>query len=75
MRLRPIFADAPYSDKGIECRIPRFTIYNWGHEKAGPKKAHLAALVAVCGIGKREALKKLAELEQQAAKKGPGRKR
>jgi len=49
------------------------TIYNWEHEKARPRKAQLAALVAVRGIGKREALKKLAELE--AGKKRPRRKR
>ena len=61
---RPVFADAPYSDKGIECKMPSFTIYNWEHEKVRPQKAQLAGLVAVRGIGKREALKKLAELTQ-----------
>ena len=48
------------------------TIYNWEHEKARPRKAQLAALVAVSGIGKREALLKLAEL---TPKKGRGKKR
>ena len=71
----PFFVDAPYFDKGIKCKMPRITIYNWEHEKARPRKAQLADLVAVRGIGKREALKKLAELEQQTAKKGTGKKR
>ena len=44
--------------------VSGITIYNWEHEKARPQKAQLAALVAVRGIGKSEALKKLAELEQ-----------
>jgi len=44
--------------------MPSFTIYNWEHEKVRPQKAQLAGLVAVRGIGKREALKKLAELTQ-----------
>jgi DNA-binding transcriptional regulator YiaG len=38
------------------------TIYNWEHEKARPRKAQLTALAAVRGIGKKEALKRLAEL-------------
>lgn len=42
--------------------VSPLTIYNWEHEKARPRKAQLAALVAVRGIGKREALLKLAEL-------------
>ena len=54
--------------------VSGLTIYNWEHEKARPRKAQLAALVAVRGIGKREALRKLAELEQQAAKKRPAAK-
>jgi hypothetical protein len=46
--------------------------HNWEHEKARPRRAQLAALVAVRGVGKREALKKLAEL--QATKKRGRRK-
>ena len=42
--------------------VSGITIYNWEHEKARPQKAQLAALVAVRGIGKREALKKLVKL-------------
>ena len=63
------------ADYGKLVGVSGITIYNWEHEKATPRKAQLAALVAARGIGKREALKKLAELEQQTAKKGPGKKR
>ncbi len=52
--------------------VSGLTIYSWEHEKARPRKATLAALVAVRGIGKREALTKLAELK--AAKKRPRRR-
>ena len=43
--------------------VSNLTIYNWEHGKARPRAAQLAALVAVRGIGKREALAKLDELE------------
>ena len=52
--------------------VSGLTIFNWEHEKARPRKAQLAALVAVRGIGKREALLKLAEL---TPKKGRGKRR
>jgi DNA-binding transcriptional regulator YiaG len=60
------------ADYGKLVGVSGLTIYNWEHEKARPRKAQLAALVAVRGVGKREALKKLAELE--AAKKRPRRR-
>lgn len=41
--------------------VSGLTIYNWEHGKARPRKAQLEALVAVRGIGKREALIRLAE--------------
>jgi len=50
------------ADYGKLVGVSGLTIYNWEQEKARPRKAQLAALVAVRGIGKREALKKLAEL-------------
>jgi DNA-binding transcriptional regulator YiaG len=50
------------ADYGKLVGVSGLTIYNWEHEKARPRKAQLAALVAVRGIGKREALIKLAEL-------------
>ena len=52
--------------------VSEMTIYNWEHGKSRPQKAQLAALVAVRGIGKREALAKLELLkakEKKAASK------
>jgi DNA-binding transcriptional regulator YiaG len=63
------------ADYGRLIGVSGLTIYNWEHDKARPRKAQLAALVAVRGIGKREALKKLAELDEQAAKKRLGKAR
>ena len=60
------------ADYGKLVGVSGLTIYNWEHEKSRPRKAQLAALVAVRGIGKREALTRLAELE--AAKKRPRRR-
>jgi len=51
------------ADYGKLVGVSGLTIYNWEHEKARPRKAQLATLVAVRGIGKREALLKLAELQ------------
>jgi len=59
------------ADYGKLVGVSGLTIYNWEHDKARPRKAQLAALVAVRGIGKREALLKLAELG--TAKKKPRR--
>ena len=57
--------------------VSGLTIYNWEQEKSRPRKEQLAALVAVRGIGKREALAKLelikAKEEKAAAK--PKRKK
>lgn len=47
--------------------VSALTVYSWEAGKTKPRKAQLAALVAVRGIGKREAAKRLEEL---AAKKG-----
>ena len=60
------------ADYGKLVGVSGLTIYNWEHEKSRPRQAQLAALVAVRGIGKREALMKLAEL---TAKKGRGKRR
>ena len=43
------------ADYGKLVGVSGLTIYNWEHEKARPRKAQLATLVAVRGIGKREA--------------------
>ena len=58
-------------DYGKLVGVSPLTIYSWEHGSTKPRQAQLAALVAVRGIGKREALKKLAEL---TAKKKPRRK-
>jgi DNA-binding transcriptional regulator YiaG len=50
------------ADYGKLLGVSGLTIYNWEHEKARPRKAQFAALVAARGMGKREALAKLAEL-------------
>jgi len=50
--------------------VSALTVYNWEHGKSRPRKEQLAALAAVRGIGKREALAKLELLkakEQRAA--------
>lgn len=45
--------------------VSPITIYNWEHGKSRPQKAQLSALVAIRGIGKREALSKLKLLETE----------
>ena len=54
-------------DYGKLVGVSGLTIYNWEHGKSRPRKAQLAALIAVRGIGKREALKRLEALQEQAA--------
>ena len=52
--------------------VSPLTIYNWEHGKSRPRAEQFAALVAVRGIGKREALTKLELLkakEERAAAK------
>jgi len=52
--------------------VSALTIYNWEQEKSRPRKEQLASLVAVRGIGKREALARLELLraeEEKAARK------
>jgi DNA-binding transcriptional regulator YiaG len=41
--------------------VSPLTVYNWEHGKSRPRKEQLAQLVAVRGIGKREALRRLEE--------------
>jgi len=45
--------------------VSPLTIYNWESGKTRPRKEQLAALVAVRGIGKREALKRLELLTEE----------
>jgi DNA-binding transcriptional regulator YiaG len=51
--------------------VSALTIYSWESGKPKPRKAQFDALVAVRGIGKREAMKKLEEMK---VKKGRGKK-
>ncbi|OHB77936.1 MAG: hypothetical protein A2W31_16450 [Planctomycetes bacterium RBG_16_64_10] len=60
--------------------VSPLTIYNWEQGKSRPQKAQLTALVAIRGIGKREALAKLGLLEAEgrravAQTKTAGRKK
>ena len=48
--------------------VSSLTIYNWEKGKSRPRKEQLAALVAVRGIGKREAVAKLELLRVEAEK-------
>ena len=57
------------ADYGKLIGVSGLTVYNWEHGATKPRQAQLASLVAVRGIGKREAILKLAELG--AAKKAP----
>jgi DNA-binding transcriptional regulator YiaG len=50
------------ADYGKLVGVSGLTIYNWEHGTSRPRKAQRDSLVAVRGIGKREALAKVAEL-------------
>jgi DNA-binding transcriptional regulator YiaG len=54
--------DLSAADYGKLVGVSPLTIYSWEHGNSRPRKAQLAALIAVRGIGKREALLKLADL-------------
>lgn len=49
-------------DYGKLVGVSALTIYHWEQGKSRPRKAQLARLVAIRGIGKREALARLAAL-------------
>ncbi len=55
--------------------VSPLTIYNWELGKSRPRKEQLAALVAIRGIGKREALAKLELLEANASRTAPAPQR
>jgi DNA-binding transcriptional regulator YiaG len=57
------------ADYGKLVGVSGLTIYNWEHEKARPRKTQLAALVAARGMGKREAVAKLAEVATTGKKR------
>ncbi|MGO8688799.1 MAG: helix-turn-helix domain-containing protein [Thermoguttaceae bacterium] len=48
--------------------VSGLTIYHWEHGQARPRKERLSALVAIRGLGRREALAKLALLKAGAKK-------
>jgi len=54
-------------DYGKLVGVSPLTIYNWEQGKSRPQKAQLASLVAVRGIGKREALARLELLNAEDA--------
>ncbi len=54
--------------------VSTLTVYNWEQGKSRPRKEQLASLVALRGIGKREAQAKLDLLKNGAAKTGRRRK-
>ena len=50
--------------------VSGLSIYNWEQAKARPRESSIAALVAVRGIGKREAAKRLGDAAKPKPKKG-----
>jgi DNA-binding transcriptional regulator YiaG len=61
-------------DYGKLVGVSGLTIYSWESGKSRPRKAQLAGFLAVRGIGKREAIAKLAEIEGQTTKQRGRRK-
>ena len=56
--------------------VSGLTIYNWEHGKARPRQKQLTRLVAVRGLGRREAVKKLEMLKAESKKvKSLGRRK
>jgi DNA-binding transcriptional regulator YiaG len=53
------------ADYGKLVGVSGLTIYSWEHGNRRPRKAQLASLAAVRGIGKREAMAKLEVLKAQ----------
>ena len=51
------------ADYGKLAGVSGLTVYNWESGKSRPRNAQLAALVAIRGIGKREAVKRLESLD------------
>jgi DNA-binding transcriptional regulator YiaG len=55
--------------------VSPLTVYNWEQNKTRPRKGQFAALVALRGIGKREAKAKLAALAGGSKNTVPRRRR
>jgi DNA-binding transcriptional regulator YiaG len=58
------------ADYGKLIGVSPITVYNWEQSKTRPRKGQFAALVALRGLGKREALAKLAQVS--STKKATG---
>ena len=56
------------ADYGKLVGVSGLTIYSWESSKSRPRKKQLAGLVAVRGLGRREALRKLELLSADAKK-------
>lgn len=54
--------------------VSSLTVYNWEHGKSRPREQQFAALVAVRGLGRREASKKLDVLQAKMEKAARPRK-
>ena len=67
------------ADYGKLAGVSPLTIYNWEQNKTRPRKEQLAALVALRGLGKREAKAKLGLLvaadKRSATKRGSSRRK
>jgi DNA-binding transcriptional regulator YiaG len=55
--------------------VSPLTIYNWENSKSRPRRGQLAALVAVRGLGKREALRRLEFLSTNTRNGAPRARR
>jgi DNA-binding transcriptional regulator YiaG len=55
--------------------VSPLTIYNWEHKKSRPRKEQFAALVALRGLGKREAQAKLSLLSTNGKRRAPKKRR
>lgn len=55
------------ADYALLVGVSALTIYNWENGKSRPRQEQFAALASLRGIGKREALRRLEALSNQAA--------
>jgi DNA-binding transcriptional regulator YiaG len=55
------------ADYALLVGVSALTIYNWEHGKSRPRQEQFAALASLRGIGKREAVRRLEELNKRAA--------
>ena len=53
------------ADYGTLVGVTGHTIYGWEHGAARPRKAQIAALAGVRGVGKREVLARLAQIRRK----------